>query len=92
MGGLTDVNAMIAACDPHHDALHAGTWTITMINDVPYVVAPSWLDPTRTPRRNTLHHDETTTIPLAHQLTLHLHPPTPHRPEPEPPPDAENPP
>ncbi len=41
VGGLTDVNAMIAACDPHHDALHAGTWTITMINDVPYVVAPS---------------------------------------------------
>ncbi len=92
LGGLTDVNAMIAACDPHHDALHTGTWTITMINNVPYVIAPPWLDPTRTPRRNTLHHAETGATNLAHQLTLNLHPPDPGPPEPEPPPDEESPP
>jgi len=41
---------------------------------VPYVVAPSWIDPTRTPRRNTLFHTEHTARRLgqaiAHQPQL----------------------
>jgi 5-methylcytosine-specific restriction protein A len=71
-GGLTDVDAMVAVCGQHHTALHAGIWTLTMINGVPYAIPPAWLDPTRAPRRNTLHDDEATARHLAHQLTLDL--------------------
>ena len=39
-----------------------------MINGVPWVIPPLWIDPHQRPRRNTLHDDEHT----AHQLARHL--------------------
>jgi hypothetical protein len=67
-GGLTDVDAMVAACGRDHTAIHAGIWTITMINGVPWVIPPPWIDPLQRPVRNTLHDDEHT----AHHLAAHL--------------------
>ncbi|MFN8080832.1 MAG: DUF222 domain-containing protein [Kineosporiaceae bacterium] len=67
-GGLTDVDAMVAACGRDHTAIHAGIWTITMINGVPWVIPPPWIDPLQRPVRNTLHDDEH----AAHRLAAHL--------------------
>ncbi|MFN8080003.1 MAG: DUF222 domain-containing protein [Kineosporiaceae bacterium] len=67
-GGLTDVDAMVAACGRDHTAIHAGIWTITMINGVPWVIPPPWIDPLQRPVRNTVHDDEHT----AHRLAAHL--------------------
>ncbi|MBK7622029.1 MAG: DUF222 domain-containing protein [Kineosporiaceae bacterium] len=67
-GGLTDVDKMAAACGRHHTGFHAGIWTITMINGVPWVIPPVWLDALQRPRRNTIHDDER----AAHHLAQHL--------------------
>ena len=75
-GGLTDVDKMALVCDRDHTGVHAGIWTITMINGVPWVIPPLWIDPHQRPRRNTLHDDEHTARRLARhlgdQLTLDL--------------------
>ncbi len=67
-GGLTDVDKMALVCDRDHTGVHAGIWTITMINGVPWVIPPVWIDPLQRPQRNTLHDDEHT----AHRLARHL--------------------
>ncbi|MBK8077298.1 MAG: DUF222 domain-containing protein [Kineosporiaceae bacterium] len=67
-GGLTDVDKMVLACDRDHTGIHAGIWTITMINGVPWVIPPPWIDPLQRPVRNTIHDDERT----AHRLARHL--------------------
>ncbi|MBL8929999.1 MAG: DUF222 domain-containing protein [Kineosporiaceae bacterium] len=67
-GGLTDVEALVLVCGHHHTAVHAGTWTIQMIDGVPWVIPPPWIDPLQRPIRNTIHHDERT----AHRLAAHL--------------------
>ncbi|MBK8074800.1 MAG: DUF222 domain-containing protein [Kineosporiaceae bacterium] len=67
-GGLTDVDAMAMVCNRDHTGVHAGIWTITMINGVPWVIPPPWIDPLQRPVRNTLHDDERT----AHRLARHL--------------------
>ena len=67
-GGLTDVDAMAMVCERDHTGIHAGIWTITMINGVPWVIPPPWIDPLQRPVRNTIHDDET----RAHDLATHL--------------------
>ncbi|MBL8932444.1 MAG: DUF222 domain-containing protein [Kineosporiaceae bacterium] len=71
-GGLTDVDALALLCGHHHTAVHAGTWTIQMINGVPRVIPPPWIDPLQRPIRNTIHHDETAAARLAAHLTEQL--------------------
>jgi hypothetical protein len=58
-GGTTDIANLALVCGRHHTLIHTGHWTLQMRAGVPYVTAPSWIDPTRTPRRNTLHDAET---------------------------------
>ena len=58
-GGRTDITNLALICGRHHTLIHTGEWVLQMQDGVPYVVAPSWIDPTRTPRRNTLFHTET---------------------------------
>ncbi|MBK8076181.1 MAG: DUF222 domain-containing protein [Kineosporiaceae bacterium] len=67
-GGLTDVEAMALTCARDHTAVHAGIWTITMINGVPWVIPPPWIDPHQRPVRNTLHDDEARACALARHL------------------------
>jgi hypothetical protein len=55
-GGKTDLANMVLLCRRHHRILHHSAWEIQFIKGVPYFVPPAWLDPTRTPVRNVLHH------------------------------------
>ncbi len=51
-GGGTDIDLLALLCARHHAAVHAGIWTIQMIDGVPWMTPPAWVDRTRTPRRN----------------------------------------
>ncbi len=44
-GGLTDIDAVVLACGPHHTMLDLGTWSVRMAAGVPQVRAPRWVDP-----------------------------------------------
>jgi hypothetical protein len=55
-GGKTDLANMVLLCRRHHRVLHHSSWDITFLNAIPYFIPPAWLDPTRTPVRNVLHH------------------------------------
>jgi Domain of unknown function (DUF222) len=54
-GGHTDLDQMTLLCGHHHRTFQARGWTCTMIRGVPHWTPPPWLDPTQTPRRNTMH-------------------------------------
>jgi hypothetical protein len=51
-GGQTNLNNLCLLCDFHHDRIDTGGWTITIRDNVPWFVPPTWLDPEQTPRRN----------------------------------------
>lgn len=68
-GGPTSVTNCCLLCTYHHDAVHRGDLTITTHPDGhPRVTHPAWLDPTQTPRRNTVHHN----LHTARAATNHL--------------------
>ena len=70
-GGETNVDNMAMVCSRHHTDIHAGTWSLTMIDGVPWVKPPRWLDPDQRLTRNTYrdHHN------TAAQLAIDLRPP-----------------
>ncbi len=53
-GGATDLDNLVLLCTRHHTAVHTGHWRLAVIDGVPYVIPPPWIDPTATPRRNTM--------------------------------------
>jgi hypothetical protein len=57
-GGHTAVGNLVLLCRRHHIDLHAGHWTITIVDGVVHVTRPTWADPQ--PRRTTSKHQ---TIP-----------------------------
>lgn len=51
-------------CSFHHTEIHRGEWRMQISPDnAPEFVPPKWLDPTRRPRRNTVHHIHPLAIP-----------------------------
>jgi hypothetical protein len=54
-GGLTDITNLTLRCRRHHLLIHKGDWRIVMLHGIPHTIAPTWLDPTHTPQRNTAH-------------------------------------
>lgn len=81
--GRTDIGSLALLCDRHHSAVHAGHWTLQMIDGVPWVIPPAWLDPSGVPRRNTVAEAEHRARTLAQrlrnpQLTLDLPDGQPH--------------
>jgi len=41
-----------------HREIHHGHWDIRFADDgIPEFLPPPWIDPTRTPRRNMMHHN-----------------------------------
>ena len=52
-GGGTDLRNLALLCPRHHSEVHAGIWEVSMIDGVPWVRPPSWVDPQRRPLRNT---------------------------------------
>jgi hypothetical protein len=56
-GGPTDLRNLCLLCAFHHRMIHFGDWEVRMAADgLPEFIPPQYLDPLRTPRRNTFHH------------------------------------
>src|SRR3954465_5650480 len=55
-GGPTDLDNMTLVCRFHHRNFDRLGWTVHIENGVPLWTPPAWIDPDRTPRRNTVHH------------------------------------
>jgi hypothetical protein len=70
-GGATDVDNLAMLCPRHHADVHAGIWSVQMIDGLPWARPPTWADPQRRWRRNTYRHHRD----QAHQLRLDLEPP-----------------
>jgi hypothetical protein len=58
-------------CPRHHTDIHAGIWSLEIINGIPWARPPTWIDPQRRPMRNT-YRDR---CRAADQLALDLDPP-----------------
>ncbi|NIJ12900.1 hypothetical protein FHU38_003244 [Saccharomonospora amisosensis] len=54
-GGPTALHNLVLVCSAHHRVLHHTDWEVTLINGRPWYLPPSYVDPGRLPRRNTLH-------------------------------------
>jgi Domain of unknown function (DUF222)/HNH endonuclease len=53
-GGNTDLDNLVLLCGYHHRVVHHGGWQVIMAADRhPEFIAPPWVDPDQTPRRNT---------------------------------------
>jgi Domain of unknown function (DUF222)/HNH endonuclease len=53
--GPTDVDNGVLLCFYHHTTIATSGWEIRMVNGVPQVLAPRWIDPTRTWRSTARH-------------------------------------
>ena len=65
-GGITAVSNMCLLCSAHHDAVHHHGWALELRDGRIWTIPPPWIDPTRTPRRNTgrdLHTDVVDLLP-----------------------------
>jgi hypothetical protein len=51
-GGSTSLCNLALLCGHHHDRVHREGWTIVMIDDRPWFIPPTWLDPDQRPRQN----------------------------------------
>ncbi len=55
-GGPTSLDNGVLLCGTHHRVIHRNQWTVRLGNDRrPEFLPPTWIDPDRTPRRNTMH-------------------------------------
>jgi hypothetical protein len=58
-GGPTDLTNGCLLCGHHHRLIHQGDWHVIMGTDGrPYVIPPDWIDPARTPLRNSYWHPD----------------------------------
>ncbi|WP_157109212.1 HNH endonuclease signature motif containing protein [Cryobacterium arcticum] len=64
-GGRTDIDNGVLLCWYHHHTINTSGWKIRMVNGIPQVKAPHWIDPTGTWRRPNQHraHDPNTRKP-----------------------------
>jgi hypothetical protein len=51
-GGPTSVDNGVLLCSHHHHVVHAGGWTISMRNGIPWFIPSAYHDPHQRPRRN----------------------------------------
>ena len=52
--GPTNLDNLTLLCGHHHREFAKRGWTITITNGLPHWTPPPWIDPTQTPRRNTM--------------------------------------
>jgi hypothetical protein len=54
--GETKISNLVFLCGTHHTLIHHSDWSVRIARDgLPEFLPPATLDPSRTPRRNTLH-------------------------------------
>ncbi|WP_181774573.1 HNH endonuclease signature motif containing protein [Amycolatopsis pittospori] len=54
--GETKIDNLVLLCTKHHRLIHKSEWKVQLAQDgLPEFIAPTYLDPTGTPRRNTMH-------------------------------------
>ena len=71
---------MCLLCGPHHAMVDLGTYQVVMLDGVPHVIPPRWIDAERQPIRNTPPQaggtprwdDQNAARTLGHQLRLGL--------------------
>ena len=51
-GGETSLRNLVLLCGHHHECMHGGHWTIEMIDEKPWFIPSTWLDPEQRPRQN----------------------------------------
>lgn len=51
-GGRTDLDNLTLVCGYHHREFDRAGWGCRMVDGLPQWIPPTWIDPTRTPRRN----------------------------------------
>ena len=56
LGGPTNLDNLHLLCGFHHREYEKRGWTVHIRHGIVEWTPPAWLDPTRTPRRNTAHH------------------------------------
>lgn len=54
-GGATDIDNLMLLCGRHHSLIHKEHWRAAMLDGVPHVIPPPWIDPHQKPRRNRMH-------------------------------------
>jgi 5-methylcytosine-specific restriction protein A len=63
-GGSTDIENLALVCSRHHAEVHPhGPWQITIIDGIPWVRLPAWMDRRRPLLRNQTHTLDPTTRP-----------------------------
>jgi hypothetical protein len=55
-GGETRLSNLVMLCGRHHRLIHNSDWEVAIVDKYPEFVPPSYVDPARRPRRNTMHH------------------------------------
>ncbi len=56
--GPTDLDNLALACPRHHTEIHLDLWQVRMIDGVPWVQLPSWIDRYQPLLRNAAHHPQ----------------------------------
>lgn len=52
-GGTTSISQGVLLCSRHHHVIHEGKWNVESKYGIPWFTPPGYLDPNRSPRRNT---------------------------------------
>jgi hypothetical protein len=68
---------MCLLCGPHHAMVDLGTYQVVMVDGVPHVIPPRWIDAEQRPIRNTWWDDQKAARTLGDQLRLDLGPAPP---------------
>lgn len=71
-GGLTDLHNLVSLCPNHHQQVHTGLWVVEVLDGIPWVRPPSWVDPERRLTRNLHHQTHTAAQRIGQQLRLAL--------------------
>jgi hypothetical protein len=56
--GPTDLDNLALLCGRHHTEVHQGTWELQMLQGIPWVRPPGWIDRSRPLLRNAAHHPD----------------------------------
>jgi hypothetical protein len=53
--GVTALHNLVNLCARHHRVIHHTPWEVDIRDGQAWFIPPDYVDPTRTPQRNTLH-------------------------------------